>query len=487
MRGRLRPPIERDFGFADKPISGYAREARLSGRIVAWPAPSAASLCGWRGFPSLLCRRRFIVQSGSWASVEAGRLGLRTRHARAYARLRLGRSKRGAVAGRLGTGAAGGRAPLVHGDAHRTGVSAMGERADVLRAMHRALRGSARECVPVAQASAGLVGRVVGKGLGDALNDRGCLVVDGLDGRAHLRDLPAGADLAACRWMHRGAEGARRLARRQRHDRRNGETGRLSKGIPRRQPSSVHRRRPGRRGRHACPQAGGPRRAGVVERLEVGVRRIPSDDLAQAGRHDERTRAPCQVLVTSCWPPEPQVRAPGATWRDQEILWRREPARPQGFGHEVPAAMQRRRDFLAAPDSPGSRARASCQCPGFSRPSCSMTWRPQGAGFRRSRRSLPTGLRRTAHRRALRPFGPARRRAIRRARRWRRVQPRAVAARDRPASWTGDVCGGTGGCPCPGSSGDFSLWISPDRDRPPWAWKAGGAEVAHAARSAGCP
>lgn len=125
----------------------------------------------------------------------------------------------------------------------------------------------------------------------------------------------------------------------------------------------------------------------MVERLEVGVRRIPSDDLAQAGRHDERTRAPCQVLVTSCWPPEPQVRAPGVTWRDQEILWRREPARPRGFGHEVPAAMQRRRDFLAAPDSPGSRARASCQCPGFSRPSCSTTWRPQGAGFRRSRRS----------------------------------------------------------------------------------------------------
>ena len=140
LRGRLRPPIERDFGFADKPISGYAREARLSGRIVAWPAPSAGSLCGWRGLPSWLCRLRFIVQSGSWASVEAGRLRLRTRHARAYARLRLGRSKRGAVAGRLGTGAAGGRAPLVHGDAHRTGVGAMGERADVLRATHRASR-----------------------------------------------------------------------------------------------------------------------------------------------------------------------------------------------------------------------------------------------------------------------------------------------------------------------------------------------------------
>lgn len=35
VRGRLGLPVERDLHFkADKPISAYAREARLSGRIV---------------------------------------------------------------------------------------------------------------------------------------------------------------------------------------------------------------------------------------------------------------------------------------------------------------------------------------------------------------------------------------------------------------------------------------------------------------------
>jgi hypothetical protein len=35
VRGRLGLPVERDFHFlADKPISVYAREARLAGRIV---------------------------------------------------------------------------------------------------------------------------------------------------------------------------------------------------------------------------------------------------------------------------------------------------------------------------------------------------------------------------------------------------------------------------------------------------------------------
>lgn len=36
LRGRWGLPIERDLHFiADKPLSGYAREARLAGRIVA--------------------------------------------------------------------------------------------------------------------------------------------------------------------------------------------------------------------------------------------------------------------------------------------------------------------------------------------------------------------------------------------------------------------------------------------------------------------
>lgn len=36
VRGRLGLPVERDLHFkADKPISAYAREARLAGRIVA--------------------------------------------------------------------------------------------------------------------------------------------------------------------------------------------------------------------------------------------------------------------------------------------------------------------------------------------------------------------------------------------------------------------------------------------------------------------
>lgn len=41
------------------------------------------------------------------------------------------------------------------------------------------------------------IGRIAAKDLSDELNDRGYLVVDGIDGRAHYVKLPAGIDLAA--------------------------------------------------------------------------------------------------------------------------------------------------------------------------------------------------------------------------------------------------------------------------------------------------
>jgi type IV secretory pathway VirD2 relaxase len=80
-------------------------------------------------------------------------------------------------------------------DAASTLVS-MGERGDILRSMHKALRGNSRElAMPGSPHDGPVVGRIVGKGLSDELHDRGYLVVDALDGRAHYVRLPAGSEL----------------------------------------------------------------------------------------------------------------------------------------------------------------------------------------------------------------------------------------------------------------------------------------------------
>src|SRR3989454_12271379 len=91
----------------------------------------------------------------------------------------------------------------MHADAEPT-LRAMGERGDIIRTMRRAMGGRQRELAVFqpGKGSCAIVGRVVGKGLADELYDKGYLVIDGIDGKAHyvvlaprteLEQYPAGA------------------------------------------------------------------------------------------------------------------------------------------------------------------------------------------------------------------------------------------------------------------------------------------------------
>ena len=70
-------------------------------------------------------------------------------------------------------------------------LTTMGERGDILRTMHKALRGEQRELVLETAPATPVLGRIAAKGLADELNDRGYLVVDGIDGR-HLEEVSHG-------------------------------------------------------------------------------------------------------------------------------------------------------------------------------------------------------------------------------------------------------------------------------------------------------
>ncbi len=81
----------------------------------------------------------------------------------------------------------------------------MGERGDIVRAMHRALRGEGREMAIGAQLEGAVTGRLAGKGMADELQGRGYAVVDGLDGRAHYLRLAASVDPAQLEALPIGA------------------------------------------------------------------------------------------------------------------------------------------------------------------------------------------------------------------------------------------------------------------------------------------
>ena len=226
----------------------------------------------------------------------------------------------------------------------------LGERGDIVRTMQRAFSGQQREfAVFNAQGSMTPVeGRIAGKGIADELHDRAYLIVDGLDGRAHYVPLPVGADLdalptggivdvrspgdrAADRNVAELAE--KGIYRTQRH-----LTQLRAVDAPRHEPEDVvagHVRR-----------LEALRRAGIVERLEEGIWRVPSD-IVERGRTYDRGRLSNAVIeLRSHLSIERQIHAVGATWLDQQLLDGQSAPGVGAFAGAVSQACEARKSFL---------------------------------------------------------------------------------------------------------------------------------------------
>lgn len=226
-------------------------------------------------------------------------------------------------------------------------LTAMGERSDILRTMHKAMQGQQRECVLETEPTRPVIGRIAAKGLANELNDQGYLVVDGIDGRAHYVRLPVGADLAA---LPVGGIVETKSAGRERSVDRN-IVGIVRDGLYRSADHLVQLRQEGT----ADPQAGvdahvrrleALRRSGIVERMVDGVWRVPPDFLSRAQAHDAQRAAGGIIELRSHLPIEQQVRAQGATWLDHQMVGNTSNLSPQGFGTEVRGALRDRMDFL---------------------------------------------------------------------------------------------------------------------------------------------
>lgn len=167
-------------------------------------------------------------------------------------------------------------------------LAAMGERGDILRTMHRAMKGEQRELVMDPPADAPVIGRIAAKGLDDELHDRPYVVVDGIDGRAHYLKLPAGTDLA---------------------------------GLP---------------------------IGGILEAKPPAQERTVDRNKAQ--RHDMRKAQGLTLELRSHLSIEQQAKAMGATWLDRGLVVdgaKGPQPTGQGFGAQVREAMDQRVDFLA--------------------------------------------------------------------------------------------------------------------------------------------
>lgn len=242
----------------------------------------------------------------------------------------------------------------VHADAEPV-LRAMGERGDIIRMMQRTMGSQQRDLAVFLPGADGrsIIGRVAAKGLADELYDKGYLVVDGIDGKAHYVALPAKTELekfpVGAVVEARGSADIRAADKniaavvadgfyRTNHHLAIAKAQAQSEPTSERDPREVvdaHVRR-----------LEALRRAGIVERMAEGVWRVPGDLPEQGRQYDAQRLGGMAVELRSHLPIKRQTRVVGATWLDQQLIGGGKGLGEMGFGSEVRDALKQRSDFL---------------------------------------------------------------------------------------------------------------------------------------------
>lgn len=233
----------------------------------------------------------------------------------------------------------------------------LGERGDIIRNMHKALKADGLERDPMTfkihdrAPEVPIVGRVVDKYLTDELGDNLTVVVDGIDGRTHhvagidaarVADARIGSvveigppDIASRPSDHTIAtiaEGG--IYRPNRHLEQARFEGRVPGGDYDGYVDAHVRR------------LEALRRAGIAERIDADQWRIPQDFEARAVAYDAGRNQQSSVRVLSVLDLEKQIGADGATWLDQRLVTPEASSdlASAGFGQQVREAMEQRRE-----------------------------------------------------------------------------------------------------------------------------------------------
>ena len=237
----------------------------------------------------------------------------------------------------------------------------LGTRGDIIKTMHRALdeagiadrRHQSQYKLHGAQLAEPVTGRVLSKGLGtDEMGNRVRLVIDGVDVRIHHLELDASRAEQVGRGMIVAVDPPPSTTRAA--DRNILGTA-DSEGVYR--PSAHLETVRGREGRGFDPERHvqshvrrleALRRAGIVERIHDDHWQVPTD-LPERGLAYDRQRfgnGP-RIEELSHLPLDRQVRHDGATWLDRTMLGKGETMPHGGFGGDVRAAWDARKQALA--------------------------------------------------------------------------------------------------------------------------------------------
>ena len=242
------------------------------------------------------------------------------------------------------------------GEKMETALRELGERGDIIRSMHKALKADGMERDPMtfqihdAAPEVPIVGRVVDKYLTDELGENLTVVVDGIDGRTHhvpgidaarvaearigsVVEIgpPDTASRPSDRTIATIAEGG--IYRPSRHLEQAKFEGRVPGGDYDGYVDAHVRR------------LEALRRAGIAERIDADQWRIPQDYEARAAAYNAGRNRQANIRILATARLEQQIGADGATWLDRRLVSAEtSDLAPAGFGREVRDAMDRRRE-----------------------------------------------------------------------------------------------------------------------------------------------
>lgn len=230
----------------------------------------------------------------------------------------------------------------------------LGERGDIIRNMHKALKADGLVRDPMtfqihdAAPKIPIVGRVVDKYLTDELGENLTVMVDGIDGRTHHVagidparvadarigsvveiDPPDTASRPSDRTIAAIAEHG--IYRPSRHLEQAKFEGRVPGGDYDGYVDAHVRR------------LEALRRGGIAERIDADQWRIPEDFESRAAAYDAGRNRQANIRVLSAARLEQQIGADGATWLDRRLVSAEaSDLAPSGFGQQVREAMDRR-------------------------------------------------------------------------------------------------------------------------------------------------
>jgi len=230
-------------------------------------------------------------------------------------------------------------------------LRSLGERGDIIRTMQRAMGRVHREYTVFdpTDADSRIIGRLAGRGLADELSDRGYLVIDATDGRAHHVPLSSAVDFTE---FPAGSVVEIRSSANPRPVDRNieavaeGGTYRTQRHLAMARAQLGDELDVDAYVQSHVRRLEALRKAGIVNRIDEGVWQVPPDLISRARAYDAKRAGGPQVELRSHLTIEQQVKALGATWLDQQLVGKSELLAAQGFGAEVSQALRDRADHL---------------------------------------------------------------------------------------------------------------------------------------------